>query len=85
MSELIDRQPQMLTVREGQMVFAVPSTQEGIDEIVYVMDENVNNDSGVPINLGGSLARLVDGDAMLEALDTIGRESFPSPPITSID
>lgn len=84
MSELKERHPRILVVRENQMVFSVPSQEEGIEEIVYVDDAEDNHNVDAPINLGGALANLVDGDAMLAALDAAGHESRPTPPITSI-
>ena len=73
-----------LTVRRGEMVFDIPSEQEGVDEIVSVSDPH-SPDAAAPINLGGAWRDLVDGEAMLEALDRMGRESAPSPPIIAID
>ena len=35
--------------------------------------------------LGGAWQHLVDGDAMLEALDRLGREGPSTPPIISIE
>ncbi len=69
-----------LTVRTGQMVFDVPSAEEGVDEVVYVLDSQGEGSDG-SISLGGAWRGLVDGDAMLDAM---GREAPPTPPITSI-
>jgi hypothetical protein len=63
-----------LTIRSGQMVFDVPSVEEGIDEIVYTTGIQSDEPTTV-INLGGAWLRLVDGDAMLEALDRLGSEA----------
>jgi len=71
-------------VHEGQMVFDVPSGQGGVDEIVSVGDEHSVDASG-PTNLGGAWHSLVDGEVMLAALDRLGREAAPTPPITVID
>lgn len=86
MHELKEWGRQMLTVRKDQMVFAIPSSEQGVDEIVYVDDESIDASSREPINLGGAWATLVeDGDALLEAIERDGRNSPPSPPITVID
>ena len=65
------------------MVFAIPSAEEGVDEIVYV-DDNAGNSSAEPANLAGAWVGLVDGDALLDAIERIGHESPPSP-IISVD
>ena len=84
MNTIRETDPQKLTVREGQMVFDIPSSEAGVEETFYVTD-NSNSDSAAPINLGGAWAGLLDGDVMLEALDRMGHESSPTPPILSID
>jgi hypothetical protein len=73
MNTIRESEPQRLIVREGQMVFDVPSREDGVEEIVYVTD-NGTDDPAAPINLGGAWAGLIDGDAMLEALDRMGHE-----------
>jgi hypothetical protein len=73
-----------LIVREGQMVFDVPSGQGGVDEIVSVGDAH-RADAAGPINLGGAWRSLADGEALLAALDRLGREAPPTPPIIAID
>jgi hypothetical protein len=84
MEELRDSRQHTLVVRDNQMVFVIPSQVEGVEEVVYIDSEQPVQNEGEPINLGGALANLVDGDAMLEALDRIGRESPPTPPIACI-
>lgn len=64
------------------MVFVIPSDEEGLDEIVYVDDDNAGTSSAEPVNLAGAWAGLVDGDALLDAIDQIGHESPPSPLIS---
>ena len=78
--EIRGTEGRQLTVRRGEMVFDIPSEQE----IVSVSDPH-SPDAAAPINLGGAWRDLVDGEAMLEALDRMGRESAPSPPIIAID
>jgi hypothetical protein len=73
-----------LTVRAGEMVFDVPSVDEGVDEIVLATGTYYSEEPGTAIDLGGAWKHLVDGDAMLEALDRLGREAPPTPPIMSI-
>lgn len=85
MNEIGQRETQTLTVRTNQMVFTVPSDQEGVDEILYVDNEDINPSSSEPVNLGGAWAGLIDADALLEAIDRSGRETPPSLPITSLD
>ena len=86
MRDLKERSPHTLTVRNDQIVFAVPSNEHGVDEIVYVDDEHVRASAHEPVNLGGAWAGLVeDGDALLEAIERAGRDSPPSPPVTAID
>ncbi len=85
MEELRDNRPLTLVVRDNRMVFVIPSQEEGVEEVVYVDGEQPGQNEGEPINLGGALANLVDGDAMLEALDRIGRESPPTPPNVCIE
>lgn len=84
MSSMKETEPQTITVRTGQMVFAIPSDEEGVDEVVSVTDDN-DTDATEPINLGGAWAGLVDADVMLDALERMGHEAPPTPPITSID
>lgn len=84
MSDLQERSPQTVIVREDQMVFVIPSAEEGVDEIVYVDNDGDGTPSAEPINLAGAWVGLVDGDALLDAIDRIGHESPPSP-IASID
>jgi hypothetical protein len=70
MNTIRGTEPQRLIVREGQMVFDIPSREDGVEQIVYVADYGTD-DPAAPINLGGAWACLIDGDAMLEALDRI--------------
>jgi hypothetical protein len=84
MSLIAETDPQRIAVRTGQMVFAIPSDEDSVDEIVYVTDDTAPY-TDEPINLGGAWAGMIDADAMLTALDRMGREALPTPPITSID
>lgn len=84
MSSMKETEPQTITVRTGQMVFAIPSDEDGVDEVVSVTDDN-DTDATEPINLGGAWAGLVDADTMLDALERMGHEAPPTPPILSID
>jgi hypothetical protein len=85
MSVMREIDPQtIIIVRTGQMVFAIPSEEEGVDEVIYVTDDT-GTSTAEPINLGGAWAGLIDGDAMLEALERMRHEVPPTPPITSID
>lgn len=81
MSDVAQREVDTLKVRSNQMVFSIPSEEEGVDEIFYV--DNADNDplSYQPINLGGAWAGLVDGDALLESIERFGREAPPSEPL----
>lgn len=72
-----------LIVRKGQMVFDVSSEQGGVNEIVSVSDAH-SADAAFPTNLGCSWQSMVDGEAMLAALDRLGRDAAPTPPITAI-
>ena len=85
MNTLRDNRSHTLVVRNNQIVFAIPSQEEGVEEVVCIDSEEPGQNAGEPINLGGALANLVDGDAMLEALDRIGRESPPTPTIGRIE
>ncbi len=72
--------PQTITVRTGQMIFAISSDEEGVNAVVSVTDDS-DTDATEPINLGGAWAGLVDADAMLDALERMGHEAPSSPPI----
>jgi len=80
MSELHDRRINALTVKGNQILYALPTDN---DEVIYTTDERYGEIGQEPINLAGIWADL-DGDAMLEARDRMGREAPPTPPIVSI-
>jgi hypothetical protein len=60
------------------MVFDVPSEEQGVDEIVYAIAQPPA-ESTARLNLGGAWHDLTDADAMLEALDRLGRGVTPTP------
>lgn len=85
MGDLRERHSRTVTVREDQMVFAIPSSEEGVDEIVYIDGEIASMPSHEPVNLSGAWAGLVDGDDLFEAIERFGHETPPSLPISFID
>ncbi len=84
MSLISETEPQRIAVRTGQMVFAIPSDEDGVAEIVCVTDDS-STYPAEPINLGGAWAGMLDADSMLAALDTMRRKAPPTSLITSID
>jgi hypothetical protein len=84
MNEAYASRTSRLAIRPDHMVFDVPSEEQGVDEVVYAIAQPTG-ESTARLNLGGAWRDLIDADAMLEALDRLGREAPPTPPITSID
>ena len=58
MQNAYEMKSDQLTIRPGQMVFDVPSDQEGVDEIVYAVSAN-GVEAASPSNLGGAWRDLV--------------------------
>jgi len=81
MSEVAQREVDTLKVRSNQMVFSIPSEEDGVDEILYVDSATDTRFSKQPVNLGGAWAGLVDGDELLESIEKSGRETPPSEPL----
>jgi len=85
MNDVTPREVEALTVRSNQMVFSIPSEEEGVDEVLYVDSVDNSPFAHQPVNLGGAWAGLVNGDELLEAIERSGRETPPSEPITLVD
>ncbi len=81
MNEVAQREVDTLKVRSNQIVFSIPSEEEGVDEILYVDSADSSHLSDQPVNLGGAWAGLVDGDELLESIERSGRETPPSEPV----
>ena len=83
-------QPDRLTVRDDQMVFAIPSEQNGVEEIIYAVDgDDVSRALGLDprrqrAKLGGAWKHVDRGAETDRELEQIENEHIPSQPIEDI-
>ena len=72
-----------LTVRDDQMLFAIPVDEGGVEETLFTTD-GTQVANAEPINLAGVWSHL-DWDAAQDFFDQIDRESVPSAPLQADD
>ena len=88
MSELRDRHSQIFTVREDQMLYAIPIDHDGIEEVVYTTDEAddeilESQPYRQRIKLAGVWSHL-NWEEAEQRLEQIDNESVATPPITNL-
>jgi hypothetical protein len=82
-------QSRTLLVRSGEPVYVVPIDLDGVEYELYVAGDDAAEELRTPeslrdaLNLAGAWSDM-DGDAMLEALQRMRRESKPTPPIDDL-